>query len=356
MDAYALLGVARDASDNEIKQAYRVRARDVHPDKNPSPHAAQLFHAIKSASEVLLDGPARAALNRRLDARDAAAARLGAMDDMRAKLREELEAREREAWRGGGGGGGGRGGGGGGGSGSVAQAQDIERLRREGADRRAAFAERVSLEQSAAAAVAAAGLARRAGESGSAAAAPLPSSSHDLDLSLAVRVRWSEDFGVGINTGGGGGGFLVEEEGQEEGGGGGGGRSSGGRLTPQYLKSAFRLCGEVAYVLSLKTTGAVLLFATPEGAAAALAAPPLGFTASRVGGGEGGMEGGKGGSGQAGGERKRPRVGEVGPSGAAAPSVPSDAQQDPPFVSSSSHLPFEEYEGSVLTRMRALVN
>ena len=67
VDAYALLKLPRDASDAAIKTAYRERARDVHPDKNPSPQAAALFHAVKAASEVLLDKASRAQLDRLLD-------------------------------------------------------------------------------------------------------------------------------------------------------------------------------------------------------------------------------------------------------------------------------------------------
>lgn len=54
-DYYGLLGVGRNASDSEIKRAYRKLARELHPDVNPDEQAQQRFKEISTAYEVLSD-------------------------------------------------------------------------------------------------------------------------------------------------------------------------------------------------------------------------------------------------------------------------------------------------------------
>lgn len=58
-DHYETLGVSRDATDDQIKKAYRKLARELHPDVNPAPEAQERFKAVTHAYEVLSDPDSR---------------------------------------------------------------------------------------------------------------------------------------------------------------------------------------------------------------------------------------------------------------------------------------------------------
>jgi DnaJ-class molecular chaperone len=54
-DYYARLGIGRTASAEDIKSAYRAKARKLHPDVNKTPQAAKDFAAVQEAYDVLSD-------------------------------------------------------------------------------------------------------------------------------------------------------------------------------------------------------------------------------------------------------------------------------------------------------------
>ena len=61
-DYYEVLGVDRDADDEEIKKAYRKLALKFHPDRNPNDKTAEeKFKELGEAYEVLIDPQTRAA-------------------------------------------------------------------------------------------------------------------------------------------------------------------------------------------------------------------------------------------------------------------------------------------------------
>lgn len=63
-DHYEVLGVSRNASQDEIKKAYRKLARELHPDVNPAPEAQERFKLVTHAYEVLSDEQQRASYDR----------------------------------------------------------------------------------------------------------------------------------------------------------------------------------------------------------------------------------------------------------------------------------------------------
>ena len=63
-DLYEVLGVSRDATEDDIKKAFRKQARKLHPDVNKAPDAEEQFKELNEAYDVLSDPNKRAAYDR----------------------------------------------------------------------------------------------------------------------------------------------------------------------------------------------------------------------------------------------------------------------------------------------------
>ncbi|QQR85830.1 MAG: J domain-containing protein [Flavobacteriales bacterium] len=58
-DPFATLGVPPWATANEVKRAYRAKAKRFHPDLDPSPKAAERFREVHAAYKWITEGPVK---------------------------------------------------------------------------------------------------------------------------------------------------------------------------------------------------------------------------------------------------------------------------------------------------------
>src|SRR5262245_66007611 len=64
-DFYEVLGLSRSCDEKELKVAFRKLAMQLHPDRNPGDHTAELkFKEVNAAYEILKDPQKRAAYDR----------------------------------------------------------------------------------------------------------------------------------------------------------------------------------------------------------------------------------------------------------------------------------------------------
>ncbi|WP_162873771.1 J domain-containing protein, partial [Pseudomonas viridiflava] len=63
---YELLNVARDASPDQIKKAYRKIAQKLHPDRNSDPYASDMMSVVNASHDVLADAGRRAVYDAQL--------------------------------------------------------------------------------------------------------------------------------------------------------------------------------------------------------------------------------------------------------------------------------------------------
>lgn len=94
-----MLGIARSASEEDIKRAYRKKAFRLHPDRNDAPNADVAFQQLTTAYELLMDPERLAVLAEEIEEpqRDPAYRPVRNAEDRAAREQEIRETRQRKA-------------------------------------------------------------------------------------------------------------------------------------------------------------------------------------------------------------------------------------------------------------------
>ena len=94
MEYYSILGLGINSNAKQIVTAYRKLALKLHPDKNPTQEAVNLFQQVQEAYNVLSDDKARAAYDEVFRLKERNQRRFKEMDAKRQLMRESLIERE----------------------------------------------------------------------------------------------------------------------------------------------------------------------------------------------------------------------------------------------------------------------
>lgn len=95
VDFYALLGVAFETSESDIRRAYRKTALKYHPDKLGKDFDPEKFHLLQIANDVLGDPAAKAAYDNARNAKRQKQRQNELFEGKRRQMKDDLEARER---------------------------------------------------------------------------------------------------------------------------------------------------------------------------------------------------------------------------------------------------------------------
>ena len=63
-DYYEILGISKEASEEDVRKSFRKKALEFHPDRNKDPGAEQKFKEVNEAYQILMDSEKRARYDR----------------------------------------------------------------------------------------------------------------------------------------------------------------------------------------------------------------------------------------------------------------------------------------------------